>query len=141
MTAPLVTHDDAVTGVILAMLSHAATINRPAVVRAIDAAAAYLRALEPAVMLYAGDDDDEGAAVTAVVNSACEAMHGATHTDGREPLGDHALSAALVTLVCGMGPELGAIIAEQAMPGELTADARRVEALRAMVCASAGGVA
>ena len=138
MNARAVTHEGAVDGVMLAMLSHAATINRPAVVRAIDAAANYLRALEPAVMLYAGDDDDEGRAVAAVVSSACDAMHDATTGDGREPLGDHVLSAALVTLVCGMGPELGAIIAEQAMPGELTADAARVEALRAMVATRGG---
>lgn len=137
---PTITHGDAVERVVLAMLTTAASINRPAVLRALDAAAQFLRAIEAAVMLYAGDDDDEGAAVTAVVNDAMRAMLAATHTDGRDPLDGTALAAVVVTLVCGMGPDCGAVIAEQAMPGELSADAERVDAWRAMF-ATVGGVA
>ena len=50
------------------------------------------------------------------------------------------LAAVVVTLVCGMGPDCGAVIAEQAMPGELSADAERVDAWRAMF-ATVGGSA
>lgn len=137
---PTITHGDAVERVTLAMLTTAASINRPAVLRALDAVAQFLRAVEAAVMLYAGDDDDVGAAVTAVVDDAMRAMLAATHTDDPEPLDGATLAAVVVTLVCGMGPDCGAVIAEQAMPGELSADAERVDGWRAMF-ATVGGSA
>lgn len=137
MTAPIA-HGEAVERVALAMLTSAASINRGAVLRALSASAQFLRDLEGAVMLCA---DDDVAAVESAVNTACAAMLAASHSaDGAEPLDGSTLAAAVVTLVCGMGPDCGAVIAEQAMPGELAADGDKVDAWRAMF-ATVGGSA
>lgn len=137
---PTITHGDAVERVTLAMLTTAASINRPAVLRALDAVAQYLRALDCDVCA-ADDEKDPDIAANAwrvLYTAAC--VPGGTSAADVAPLDDDALARAIAAMVLPMGPECGDVIAEMNEPGDLAADAERVDGWRAMF-ATVGGSA
>lgn len=149
-----ITHDEAVDRVLLAMLTSAANINRAAVLRAIAAVVAYLRAVnelsQDLDMESFSDTTPErvDAANAAALRVLCDTANGAERADPNTlrrptaPLDGDELARAVVTLLLGVGPECAVTIAEMYEPGDLAlaAAAERVDALRAMFT-TAGGVA
>ncbi len=129
-----VTHDDAVDRVVLAMLTSAASINRGAVLRALDAVARYLRALECEVSAADDEHDPDIAA------NASRVLYTVAVGGESEPLGCDSLARAVASMLLPMGTECGDVIAEMSEPGDLAGDAERVEAWRAMF-ATVGGSA
>lgn len=138
MTAPK-THDEAVDLVLLAMLTTAATINRPATLRALDAVAQFLRALECDVCAPDDEKDPEIAANASRTLYYAACQPGGIAADP-ELLGCDSLARAVASMLLPMSADCGDALTEMYEPGELEAEAVRVEAMRAMF-ATVGGVA